>query len=273
MPPPAQTRHQRVDGEAAVTLSLRSGRSRLDGLAQRGAAKAMLPRVHGGWPEVVFLNTAGGLTGGDRLRYRLELGAGARAVATTQTAERAYASAGGTASVEVALQAGAGARLHWVPQETILFDRAALHRRTEVALAGTAEALVAEVLVLGRAAMGESLRAVQLTDHRRILRDGRPLVVEPLRLDDATLAGGAAGLNGARALATLVLAAPGAEDALTAARAACAGAGADVTAGASAWDGRCIVRAMARDAAPLRRLVARLIETLGQQGLPRVWQM
>jgi hypothetical protein len=30
---------------------------------------------------------------------------------------------------------------------------------------------------------------------------------------------------------------------------------------------------MARDAAPLRRLVARLIETLGQQGLPRVWQM
>lgn len=265
------TRFQRVDGRAHVALSQRAGATRLDRLGQAGSAKAMLPRVHGDRPEVVFLNTAGGVTGGDLLRYRLELGKGAQAVATTQTAERAYASNGGAARIDVTMTAGAGAVLHWLPQETILFDGAALHRSTDIHLEGAAEALVAESLVLGRHAMGETLARLDLADTRRITRDNRPLLVEPLRLADRHLADrSAAGLGGARALATLVLAAPGAEDALGPARAACAAEG--VTAAASAWDGRCVIRMMAPDATPLRRALARAIETLGRRPLPRVWQ-
>ena len=41
-----------------------------------------MPHV-GAVPEIVFLNTSGGLTGGDRLSYRVDLGDGCRAVATT----------------------------------------------------------------------------------------------------------------------------------------------------------------------------------------------
>lgn len=262
---------QRADGRAAVALSQRGGATRLDRLAQRGAAKAMLPRTHTGCPEVVFLNTAGGVTGGDRLHYAVDLGPGAEAVATTQTAERAYASANGAARVTVEMSAGAGARLAWVPQETILFDGAALERQTDVHLAADAEALVSEILVLGRHAMGETLGRLTLTDRRRIWRDGRPLVVEPLRLENATLAADdPAGLAGARALATLVLAAPGAEDAA----ARLAGLGAPgVAAAVSGWDGRCILRLMAQDPAPLRRALALAIEILGRRPLPRVWQM
>lgn len=100
-------------------------------LRQQGSAKAILPHV-GGHPEVVFLNTAGGLTAGDRLSYATEVPAGMRLTATTQTAERAYRAEGGEAEVRVTHRVEGW--LDWLPQETILFDCAALHRVTEIDL-------------------------------------------------------------------------------------------------------------------------------------------
>ena len=76
------TGHQRTAGRAEAARSLRSGRTRLDRLHRSGAAKGMLTRVHAADPEVMFLNTAGGPTGGDHLRYGVGIGPGARAVAT-----------------------------------------------------------------------------------------------------------------------------------------------------------------------------------------------
>ncbi|SFP54308.1 urease accessory protein UreD [Tranquillimonas alkanivorans] len=268
---PQQVTMQRARGRAAVALSARAGRTALDRLHQSGSAKAMLPRCHGPVPEVVFLNTAGGITGGDRLEYALDLGAGARAVATTQTAERVYASSGGAGAIDVAMKVGTGARLHWMPQETILFDRAALDRRTTISLEGDASCLVAETLVLGRAAMGEIVRTLDATDRRRVTRDGIPVLAEPIRLTSDVLArDDAAGLSGAKALATVALVAPGAEDAMASVRRLLEVEGVD--AAASAWDGKCVVRMMAREAWPLRRLVARVLVQLGQGPLPRVWQ-
>ena len=101
---------------------------------KQGSAKAMLPRVSG-VPEVVFLNTSGGLTDGDALSYRLELGAGCRVTATTQTAERVYASRGAAARAKVQAQVGAGGHLDWLPQETILFESSHLARDTQIDLA------------------------------------------------------------------------------------------------------------------------------------------
>jgi len=261
---------QRVRGAARVSL----GAGGLERLHQSGSAKAMLPRMHGAAPEVVFLNTAGGLTGGDVLDFALHVGAGARAVGTTQTAERAYASAGGTAQVEVALSVGVGARLDWLPQETILFDRSALRRRTRAELTGDAAFLGIETLVLGRAAHGEVLRQVALDDRREITRDGVPVLVDPLRLTGAVLAraGGAAVLGGARAAATLALVAPGAADALAPAREVLA-RHPGIEAAASGWDGRLVVRALAGDLWPLRRAMADLIARLRGGPRPRVWQM
>jgi urease accessory protein len=263
---------QRARGRAAVSLGLARGATRIERLHQSGSAKAFLPNVHGPMPEVVFLNTAGGLTGGDRLSYAATLGPGARATLTTQTAERAYRSVSGPASMTVDLEAGRGAVLHWLPQETILYDGAALDRRTTVALAGDATCLMVESLVLGRAAMGESLGALDFGDRRTILRDGAPLLIEPLRLTSDILARRSpATLGQARAMATVILAAPGAEDALSPVRAALGEPGTE--AAASAWDGRLVVRALASDGWPLRRLVARILTTLRGGALPRVWQV
>jgi urease accessory protein len=164
-------RHQRVAGRAAVSFG---PGARLKDLAQAGSAKAMMPRMHGRAPEVVFLNTAGGLTGGDRLDYAVDL-EGGHVVATTQTAERAYRCAdGGVLGHHAADGWGRGPTLHWLPQELILFDGAALDRRLEVEMAEDATLIMLETLVLGRAAMGETVRRLHLRDRRKVTRAGRP---------------------------------------------------------------------------------------------------
>lgn len=263
---------ERSHGDARVVLGLSRGAVRLRDLAQRGSAKAFLPRIAGPVPEVVFLNTAGGLTGGDRLDYHLTLGEGCRAVATTQTAERAYAAGAGTAVVSVHHRVGAGGWLDWLPQETILYDGAGLDRRTEIDLAAGAGCLLLEMVVLGRAAMGETVRRLVFRDLRLVRRGGRPALLDPLAFDSRALAaaGGVAMLRGARAFATLALVGPGAEDALGTARAALGEPG--VEAAASAFDGKLVLRMLAPDGWPLRRQVARVLDGLRGRGLPRVWQ-
>lgn len=266
----AETRLQRARGRAGVVLALSEGQVRLTDLHQSGCAKAFLPRVHSPVPEAVFLNTAGGLTGGDHVEFTLKLGGGARAVATTQTAERAYASAGGCARMEVSLQVGQNASLDWLPQETILFERSSLARRTVVDLAAGSAFLMAEMVVLGRGAMGEILREIVFSDWRDIRREGRPVIVEPLRIAAPTLAAGAAALGGARAIATIIHVADRAEAALAPVRAALPDG---VEAAASAWQGRLVVRLLGPDLFPVKRAVADILRVLRGQPLPRVWQI
>jgi urease accessory protein len=266
---PPDTVHQRASGSAHVVLSAASGGTRLVRLAQAGSAKAMLPRIHAGSPEVVFLNTSGGLTGGDRLAFALDLGAGAQAVGTMQTAERAYRAGAGRAGVRVTLTAGEGARLHWLPQETILYDGTALDRLTRLDMAKGAEAVIAEMIVLGRAAMGETVARLSMTDRREVWSGAHPLWIDRVAMTDAALAARPALLNGARAFATVTLIGQGAEDALTPVRAALGDDG-----HVSAWDGKCIARLAAADAFPLKRAVARVLGAMRRGApLPRVWQI
>lgn len=261
---------QRSHGAARLGFACAEGRTRLEGLRQEGSAKAFVHPGRAG-PEVVFLNTSGGLTGGDRLAFGVNLGAGCRVTATTQTAERAYRASAGVARVAVTHEVGAGAHLDWLPQETILFEGAALDRATTVTLAAGASCLMLEAVVLGRAAMGEVLGRVQLADRRQVLRGGVPILVEPLRLADAALVAEVGVLGGARAFASLALVAEGAEARVPAVRAVLDEPG--VAAGASGFDGKLTVRLMAADGWPLRRQILRVLGVLRDGPLPRVWQM
>lgn len=263
---------QRSFGRAMATFAFAQGRSALADLAQSGSAKAMLPRVFTPVPEVVFLNTSGGLTGGDSLGYHIGLGAGARVLATTQTAERAYASTGLAAQVNVTANLGMGAHLDWLPQETILFEDAHVQRRTQIDLAARASALVVESLVLGRHAMGEVPRRARLTDTRILRREGRPFWAETLRIDGTVLASAdsPAILGGARALAVIAYVAQNAQDAAAALRGLPVQDGARVA--VSGWHGRCIIRITATDSWPLRAQIIRIITALRAAPMPRVWQ-
>ena len=131
--PSAELRQPRAVGEIAVTAHLRDGGSHLKRLRQAGCAKALTPRHPEDDLLAVTINTAGGLTGGDRLDISGEAAAGARLTMTTQAAERAYrAQPNEIAAVNVRLTAATGGRIDWLPQETILFDDCALQRRIEV---------------------------------------------------------------------------------------------------------------------------------------------
>ncbi|MEZ5797523.1 MAG: urease accessory protein UreD [Paracoccaceae bacterium] len=265
VPCPAAVRPQRSSGRAEVTLAPDGRPLRL---FQQGSAKAIL--LAGPRPEITYLNTSGGLAGGDRLALTLELPAGGVATATTQTAERAYRATDEAAQVDVRLRLGPGAHLDWLPQETILFNRSRLNRRTRVDLAPGAGCLLAETVILGRAAMGEAVEELEFRDRREVWRCGRPLWVDPLHLTGPALAGPAT-LAGARAFATLALIRDGAGDLLAPLRAALDEAG--CWGAASALPGRLMVRLMAPAALPLRRQLIRAQAVL-RPGLPlpRVWQ-
>lgn len=266
---PPVTQMQRSQGAAQVVM----GRRGLIDLAQRGSAKAMLPRMTAGLPEIVFLNTSGGLASGDRLEFGVTLRPGTAALATTQTAERAYRAEGPPAQARVTLTLGADARLDWLPQETILYDGARLDRVTTVDLAPGASCLMIEMLVLGRLAMGERPTRIALSDRRVIRRAGRILHHDALALDDAALSrlSNHALTGGRPAMASLVLAAPDAPDRLAALRAVLDEPG--VEAAASAPPGRLVLRALAGDGWPLRRQIARALAALRPDPLPRTWQV
>ena len=263
---------QRARGRVALAF----GAGGLERLRQEGCGRCLMPKSFGGDPLAVVLNTAGGLTGGDRFGTEARLGAGARLSVTGQAAERIYRSAGGRAEVTNRLVLGPGARLSWLPQETILFEGAALSRRLEVEMAPDARFLGLEMLVLGRRAMGEALTRALLRDEWRIRRGGRLVHAEALRLggDVAALAGGTALLEGARAVATLLLVAPGAEAVLERARGLLpAGDASHVRAAASAWGGRLVLRFMAGDLMEMKRAVARVLAGLPGASVPRIWQL
>ncbi len=240
-------------------------------VAESGGYRVRFPRSALGC-EGVLINTGGGMTGGDRLEVDVALGEGAAATLTTQAAEKIYRAQADDVRIGVRLTLAPGSRLDWLPQETILFDRARLARRLEVAMAPDASLTLVESTIFGRTAMGESLREAAFRDSWRIRRGGRLALAEDVRLSGdvaAALARPAVGA-GARAVATLVHVAPDAEARIEPLREAMAGAASEC--GASAWDGLLVARFLHRDAAALRADLARILQAFRGAPLPRSWQ-
>jgi urease accessory protein len=270
-------RLQRAVGRSRVGFRRRGETTHLGDLWQEGSAKIRLPRVHDdGGPVAVLINTAGGITGGDVFDIAAAWGEGAAATVTAQAAERIYRRRSGVGIVSTRLELGPAAWGAWLPQETIIFDGAGLHRRLDVTMSATATLVACEAVVLGRTAMGEIVRTLALRDDWRIRRDGRLVFADSLRLDgdsQAILAGGATG-GGAAAFATLVRVSADAENRLGPVRAALGGLeGGGLEAGATAFDGVLVVRLLARDGRALRRALEALIPCLTDRPLPRVWML
>ncbi|MEM7567029.1 MAG: urease accessory protein UreD [Pseudomonadota bacterium] len=281
---------QRTFGRAHVGFGVERGATRLADLRQEGAAKIRLPRTHGGPPEAVLINTAGGLTDGDRIEQSVSLAPGATVTVTTQACEKLYRARGDVpAHIVNRLTLAEGARLLWMPQETILFENGRLVRRLAAEMAPDARLLVCEAGLLGRAAMGEEPTRGLLNERWEIWVDGRPFAIERSRIGGGTGAlesttQGPATLGGARAFATVLLAAPG-DDALVD-RAADALRSlpmpdAPADRGASAWNGRLLLRLVTPSGLALRRALVPALETLaglvrgepGSARLPKVWAL
>lgn len=244
----------------------------LNRLGQAGSSKCLFPRGAPGGMDVVLLNTAGGVTGGDCFSITLNAAAGTTLTCTTQAFERAYrAQPGETGTIDTQLNIEAGARIHWLPQETILFEGSALRRRLRIDMAHGASLLMVEPLIFGRAAMGEVLGDVSFNDRIEIYRDQKPLYLDALNLSgDVT-----AHLNapfvgdGAGAMASLVYVAADAEAHLDAIRALL-----PETAGASLIrDDVLVLRLLAQDSFALRQTLIPVLHRLNNDTLPRCWMI
>lgn len=269
---PATGRQPRAIGDLVVSVRRDGSQTRLDGLRQMGSLKALFPRRYGPAVETVFLNTAGGLTGGDRMRMSVRADEGAAIQISSQAAERAYrAQPGSEARLDVHLSAGANAALAWIPQETLLFDGAALRRRLTADITGTSRLLIVEPLILGRPAMGEVVRDAAFHDRWQVRCDGSLIFADAVnlsgdlaaRLDRPGIAGGAG------AMASVLLAAPEAEAHLPPLRALLPD-----TCGASVIrDGLLFLRLLAPDGFALRKILIPVIEALSLSPLPKVWRL
>ena len=271
IPPAPSLAHMRVAGGITVNVENSLGRSTVTRLHESDGYKARLVR-RSDPPEMIIVNTGGGLASGDRVHQNLELGEAAAFTMTTQAAERCYRSNdGGVSHVEVQANVANDAVLNWLPQETILFDNARLTRSIDVALAATARILMTEIVVFGRRAMGEQLTGGLFNDRWRVRRDGKLIFAENVHLCDTAfqVMSLPAMAHGAHATLTLLLAAPDAEDWLASARSVVADAPFDCA--ASAWDGKLVVRGLAARPEDVRRLMQSLIPALGGPPLPRAW--
>jgi urease accessory protein len=221
--------------------------------------------------ETAIVNTGGGVAGGDSYFVSLTLGDSAEVEATTPSAERIYRSDGPAAAITTRLTLAPGARLFWLPQETLMFDGARLERRLEIETSGEAEFIVAETLVFGRLAMGESRIDASLRDSWRVRRDGRLVFADETRLEHAGSALDRKAVGaGARALSTIVASAPNIEARLPDLRAAIKAAGPDVEGGASALDDLVVARLLAASSHELRAALLAAIVALGGRK-PRLW--
>jgi urease accessory protein len=264
---PAPPLLQRAVGVGRLRVRQDSG-SRLESLFQSGSAKIRFAACEDDAKEAVLINTAGGLTGGDRFSWNIDVAAGAHCRVVTQACEKVYRSTGDAACVEVQLKVAAGAQLEWLPQETILFEGSHLSRAFDICVEPGGRLLAVEAVILGRSAMGETDIHARLRDRWRVQWGERLIFADNLRIDDPTvIAGRPALLKDAKAFASVLLVADDAEASLDAVRQALGEAG-----GASAFDGKLFCRILAKDGLSLRRTLVPVMTALrGGKPPPRLW--
>jgi urease accessory protein len=264
---------QRAEGEGRVTTKARDGLSVLDTLYQSGCGKIRVPKAYGNWLEAVLINTSGGLTGGDRMAWSATAAANTHLAITTQACERIYRSTGGAAHVASSLTIAAGARLDWLPQETIVFDGSALARTLNVDMAGDAVFLGLEAVILGREAHGEDATSAMISDRWRVRRDGELIHAEAARLDadDRLARDNLALLGNARAYGTVCYVAKDAERHLERLKALVAD---HPTAGVSRIGDKIVLRATGRSGYHLRKIIMPAIAALSGAGaVPKLWSL
>ena len=183
--------HYTRDGERTIALDRHEGPLRV------------LQRLYPEGPRVchhVLVHPPGGIVGGDQLDIEATLEAGTHALITTPGATRFYRSRGAAALQQARLRVADGARLEWLPLETIAYRGCLGENRVQLELAAGAQMIGWDVLALGLPAASEPFETGVFTQHLELpgcwLERGR------IAASDRRLLGSPLGLSGHRVLAT-----------------------------------------------------------------------
>jgi urease accessory protein len=185
---------------------------------QHDGARTRLTHVHDGplrilkslYPEGdgichnVIVHPPGGLVGGDVLDIAVRVSAGAHGLVSTPGATRFYASDDLPATQRVNIALEAGARLEWLPLETIAYPGCDAVNHWCATLAPGAELMAWDVTALGLPTAGQPFDSGRL--HQRLEIPG--VWLEQARIDaaDTRLLQSPLGLAGQRCMGTLLLA-------------------------------------------------------------------
>ena len=260
----------RAQGAVVFDVHQVEGVTRRRHLHESGSLRVRFPSPEADGLSAVFVNTAGGIAGGDRFDIEIATGEGSRLAVTTAAAEKVYRAVGVPSQINIALKLAAGSHLAWLPQETILFDRAQVSRRIEIDLADSASLLLCEIVVFGRSAMGERVLSGQFVDRWRLRCGGRLVFAETVRLDGdigEKLRQPAVAKGGVAVGTALIV--PGDEALVERIRALSESFGGEV--GISCWNGFAMARFCAQDAARLRADMMAVLGCASGSALPRLW--
>jgi urease accessory protein len=260
----------RAQGSVTFDVHRIEGVTRRRHLHESGSLRVRFPSPEAEGLSAVFVNTAGGIAGGDRFDIEIAAGEGSRLAVTTAAAEKIYRAQGPAAQLNIALKAAAGSHLSWLPQETILFDQARVRRRIDIDLAEDASLLLCEIVVFGRSAMGERMQKGEFVDRWRLRRGGRLAFAETARLDGdigEKLMRPAIAMGGVAIGTALIV--PGDEALVERIRELSKSFGGEV--GISSWNGFAMARFCAQDAARLRADMMAVLGRASGSALPRLW--
>lgn len=222
----------------------------------------------------VLIHPPGGLVGGDRLEISITAGPGSHALVTTPGATRFYRSEGAVARQSVRIALDAGARLEWLPQETLCYSGCLADNRLALSLAPGAQLLGWDVVALGLPAAGQPFARGRL--RQSLHWPGVWLDQGTLDAANARLMDGPLGLAGQRCLGTLFWLSGSAparaerEQALELARACIDASPLAASAGATALaPGVVVVRVLA----PLTEPAVALLRQIWAAWRAALWQM
>ncbi|MFV8816505.1 urease accessory protein UreD [Haliea sp. E17] len=137
--------------------------------------------------HLYLLHPPGGVVSGDALQIRVECQQDARALVTTPGAGRIYRARDTLPlqqqKVELRLQPGAS--LEWFPLETIVYDGACVDMGTAVHLAKDSAFIGWELACFGLPASGAPFSRGSFRQCYRIFREGVPLFIDALDIDDS----------------------------------------------------------------------------------------
>ena len=262
-----------------------------------GAARTVVRDRHDGplrvlaslYPEApsvchnVLVHPPGGLVGGDALDIAVNLARDAHALITTPGATRFYRSTGAAATQSLHATLEAGARLEWLPLETLAYSGCIGENRMRFELAPGAEMMGWDLLALGLPA--SDLAFVRGRFTQCIELPGRWLERGVVDAGDTRLLDSPLGWAGHRVMGTLWFAAGSAVPAarrdalLGAAHVAIEGDALRASAGATALhDGIVVLRVLAPRVEPLMGLLTRVWQAWRELAwqlpacAPRVWR-
>ncbi|WP_193317439.1 urease accessory protein UreD [Janthinobacterium violaceinigrum] len=175
--PPGASAHSAWHAQLRLGFAWHDGVSRLVERTHSGPLRVQKPL----YPEgdavchAIIIHPPGGVVGGDQLAVDATAGEGAHALLTSPGAAKWYRANGHVSGQHIALRAGSGAAIEWLPQESIFFDQACVRLRHEVELAADAGYIGCDIVCLGRSASGEIFNTGSISQQVQIRRGGKLL--------------------------------------------------------------------------------------------------